>query len=273
MKSSFLIMAALSALSLTEASAQTHYATGFDTPTQKQGWQMFRKGATDINNEWTFGTVLPYTAPACLYHNYPVGGATPTDDWFVSPVFQFATGGKIDSVRTHFSGFGVPATADTLAIYLLVGSPDPALATQRKLLYDYRDAHYANDNTWRKTDPIAIPNTPGSAYIAIRYRTVSNWLDVRFDNLAITSNTATGLSDVRKNDQGFVCYPNPAHNSIEIRSAQTIAQIAIFDLTGKEMMRQPFQKSINIAQLTPGTYMVKAILANGNTSTQLLTKQ
>src|SRR5688572_18629963 len=102
--SALLILACL----LHESFAQTTlpYYSGFDNAAEQSGWVTFRKGST-ANGAWSVASFGAYSAPNSLSHNYPVGGSTPTDDWRVSPGFNFSNGGMIDSIRHNFSGFGM----------------------------------------------------------------------------------------------------------------------------------------------------------------------
>jgi hypothetical protein len=252
----------LSLFLCSKASAQTAlpYTTGFDNTAQKSGWKIFRKGDAGLYN-WGYTGTVAYSAPECVYHNYPVGGSTATDDWFVSPEFNFSSGGSIDSVRNRFAGFGLPRPGDTVAIYLLTGNPDPALAGGKILLYDYRGSSYMNDNTWRLTAPVTIPAHSGPAYIAFRYYTVVNWLDVRFDNLGLSS-SGTGVSEIATAPQLFY-YPNPATATLHFNTNAGIQRIAIMDISGKILLDQPFERTINIAHLPCGTYFVRSILSTG----------
>ena len=161
------------------AAAQTSlpYFTAFDNAGQQSGWTEYRLGEENAFYEWNYSTMQPYTAPNCLAHNYPVGGENLLDDWFVSPEFDFSGGGMLDSLHHAFSGFGVPGAGDTVAIYLLHGSQDPAVAT-KTLLMDFRGADYTGDGAWRRLDPIAIPAQSGESYIAIRYSTIINHFGV-----------------------------------------------------------------------------------------------
>lgn len=159
------------------------YFSGFDTPAQQSGWTLYRKGST-ISSAWTVAAQNFYSAPNALLHFYPVGEQT--DDWYVSPPFQFPAGGKIDSLRFSFIGFSPsPALTDTIAVYALTGSPDPALAT-KTLLLDFRGTNYVSDGLWRDTSAVPIPANAGSTYLAFKYVGNSSWLDARFDNLAIS---------------------------------------------------------------------------------------
>jgi hypothetical protein len=245
------------------------YTYGFDNTT---GWQTFRKGATPT---YTFEikTANPFAGTGNLYHDYPVGGGpAATDDWYVSPPFSFASGGKIDSLRRRFAGFGTPGAGDTVSIYLLKGSADPAMATSRTMLYDFRDANYINDNTWNKITNIAIPITPGTSYIAIRYRTVVNWLDVSFDNLRVSGN-ATNVNTVYKAGTHFHIAPNPATSQLNIQTKESFERINVYDMTGRKVIGQAFQQGVNIASLSAGTYVLELIDQYGQQGKTLFVKQ
>lgn len=248
------------------------YFTGFDNATQKNGWQLFRKGATGTYL-WTYTTFEPYSGTDCLYHDYPVGGTTMTDDWFVSPAFNLAAGGKLDSIRHYFSGFGTPGVNDTLAIYLITGNADPALATSKVLIHDFRGDKYNNDNTWRQTTNLTLPTAAGSSYLAIRYKTVNNWLTVKFDNIRLRSNAATGIAGPQRLTEIVSLFPNPATNAITIDTKADIAQTMICDLNGKIVYQQAFRKHLDLGTFGNGLYHMTLTTRSGERITQSFVKQ
>lgn len=257
----------------TKAQTALPYATGFDNTAQQAGWQLFRKGVTGSSRPyWVYATMMPFSAPNYLSHNYPVGGTDVTDNWFVSPMFHLDAGGKIDSVRHAFSGFGKPGAGDTVAIYLLVGNADPALATSRILLHDFRDTRYLNDGTWYQTSSIPIPATSGHCYIAFRYHTVVNWLDVKFDNLSV-SGAATGIDETGNSPVRVSCYPNPASDRLYFRPDAGIKEISVSDISGKELISRDFAPSIDISSLAPGTYLLRSVLYSGLVTAEVLIKK
>ena len=261
--SAFLFL--LPATATLQAQTVLPYFSGFDNATQKNGWQIIRKGATGTYI-WNYSTVEPYSGTDCLYHDYPVGGTTVTDDWFVSPPFILTAGGKLDSLRHSFSGFGTPANGDTLAIYLLAGNPDPALATSKTLLYDYRGANYNNDNTWHLTSNLTLPSTPGTSYIAIRYKTINNWLTVKFDNVRLRGNTTTGIGNPGNNTSFVKVFPNPAKDVLSIISAENITTLSIADLNGRVLYHKPFSKKVDVSSFEKGMYFITCIAESGKKS-------
>lgn len=257
------------------AQAQTNslpYQTGFDA-SAPAGWQLFKKGAsTDPNVKWATTSFGAYAGAMCLYHGYPVGGTLLTDDWYVSPGFNFSNGGQIDSIRRSFSGFGTPQTGDTVAIYLLKGSADPALAASKTLLLDFRGSGYSNDNSWYKVPQVTIPSSSGTSYIAIRYRTTNNWLDVRFDNLSLSGKSAASVKNIRTEPE-FTITPNPASSVITINARQRYSAVRIYDATGKMVVESAAATSLNVSGLSAGTYVVQVVTESGTSATSRFVKR
>lgn len=243
-----------------QASGQTPlpYFTGFDTPAQKQGWTLFR-GGSQTSSTWQFNNATAYSAPSSLVHYYPVGGSQLTDDWYISPGFNIPAGGKLDSIRHRFSGFGVPNAGDTLALYLLVGSANPNTATSKILLKDFRGADYQIDGNWNNTEGITLPSTPGTCYLAIRYATVINWLDVFFDNIRISGNPSTGIGEAAREHEptaAFRLHPNPARDYIRITGASKQDAVIILDVLGKKLWSGTYGEGLDTSTLPDGFYLV-----------------
>jgi hypothetical protein len=246
-----------------QLNAQKRYYSGFDNSTEKAGWKEFREGVTGSYN-WNYSSFEPYSMMDCLSHDYPVGGTLVTDDWFVSPPFNFSSGGKIDSLRYNFSGFSVPSTDDTLAIYLLVGSQNPSLATNKILLFDYRDTNYKRTNTWLKKTNVIIPSKVGSCYIAIKYRTISHWLTVKFDNISITSNALSSIENSQADM--FKVFPNPSNSELTIRVSNSLNALAstfiLYNSEGKEVCNKQFvnELKLDISNLSKGVYSYRILM-------------
>lgn len=253
-------------VSLSKAQTSLPYYTGFDDATQTAGWQAFRKGNADPNYRWMYATFTKYSAPYSLFHHYPVGGTVMTDDWFVSPGFSIPSGGRVDSIRSAFSGFGLPATADTVAIYLLRGSPDPALATSKTLLLDYRGADYSNNDTWT-AHTFSLAAATGTCYLAVRYKTVNNWLDVKFDNLKISSNATTSMRKSTVQEGTLKVYPNPASEELRISFDHQQAApvlIKIYNALGELQIEQNILEHEPLhLDLKNGTYFYTILMGSG----------
>ena len=63
-----------------------------------------------------------------------------------------------------------------------------------------------------------------------------------------------------KDNEGILIYPNPAENQINIQSSRDIDSMVIYDLSGREVMRQSMNgktQNVNIQALSTGTYLVQ----------------
>lgn len=209
------------------------YYSGFDTQEQKDGWTEYKTAATQFSH-WGDGGINSYSDPSCISHDYsPSTGIDLTDNWYVSPGFSINNGGVLDSIRYRFSGFSVPDTGDTIAIYLLNGSQDPTSAS-KTLLFDFRGNEYQPDDVYRIKTGLVLPPMGGLSYFAMRYRNTdcsSKWLTVYFDNISI-SGTSLGVNNKLKEDNVSI-YPNPSNGKFRISHTNDVISISINDYTGK----------------------------------------
>lgn len=275
-KNFYLTLALLFIIGLTKAQVALPYSTGFDNTGEQSGWQIHRLGATGTYN-WLYNGNNAHSAPTCLVHTYPVGGSNVTDDWFVSPMFNLEDGGMIDSIWHSFSGFGTPQTEDTLAIYLLIGSQNPSLASERIMLHDFKTG-YQNDNVWRSTTDIEIPEAAAHSHIAIRYKTVVNWLDVKFDDLGISGNSTVSITPQPSLKSDVECYPNPAQDFLFVSNHRaTPAQLSILNIHGQEVNSLVLAASstpqrIDVSSLQQGIYFIQTI-SDGNAIMRKIIKE
>ncbi len=234
MKKLLLVLAPCLLTFSSTAQVSLPYSTGFDSAGEQNDWQQFRKGVVSQFQEWDFDNAQSFSPTLALTHYYPVGGADVMDDWFVSPSFDISGGGMLDSVRYYFSGFGMPQAGDTVFIYLLNGNADPDLATSKEILYEFSGANYVNDATWRLLAPITLPAQAGESYIAFRYRTINNWLDVRFDNVAISGDGTVGLEEPETTV--VTVFPNPVSDGrIQFHTDANLTnkQLEVYNTTGQ----------------------------------------
>jgi hypothetical protein len=243
------------------------YITGFDNTTEQAGWTLYRKGST-IGSPWAYSiqSQLPYSGTKCLIHYYPVGEQTL--DWFVSPAFDFSAGGKIDTLRFAFTGFSsAPSSSDTVAVFLLSGSPDPDLATAKISLIDFRNANYVNDDVWRDTNTIVIPPTAGLSYIAFKYKGSSSWLDVRFDNLALSSSLAAPIASFTISSNANCIGETVGFTDVSSNNPTSWNWQFVGGSPATATVANP-----SITYNSPGTYTVSLTSSNSGGSSALATK-
>lgn len=243
------------------ATAQTTplpYYTDFDNGSAAN-WTFFAKGAANNGDlPWVVTIHNPYTESWSLMHTCSVGGGNTVDNWIVSPLFSFASGGKIDSVRSYLAtggGPGLPGPGDTIGIYLLNGSADPALASSVTLL-----ANFWTGNTtlysWVKTANVNIPPTAGNSYIAFRYRAVNNCINAYVDNLSISGNP-TAIQPIYKEGEDFTIAPNPAVNKINITTKKVFEEVSLYNAAGQRVYTTAYSDALEVSSLPAGIYTLE----------------
>lgn len=235
----------------------TPYYSGWDDASQEDGWTQFRLGNENPFYEWELSTVEKFSGTKGLIHNYPVGGTEAVDDWFVSPGFDLSSGGRIDSLRYLYAGFGTPVEGDTIQIVLLEGNQNPNLATSETVLYSFTDSSYVIDGIWKKIENITVPATSGMAYIGFKYFTTDNWLDVRFDNFSLSNNAIIGIE--KKNEADLSIFPTPNQGILNFKglTADKYA-ISIYNTIGEIVFEQDFNNGNSIVtSLTDGIYYIE----------------
>ena len=245
----------LMAFSETNSQVSLPYYSGFDSAAERIGWKQFRMGQDDTF-DFNFNGFDALSEPNSLYHDYPVGGISLTNDWFVSPELALPSGGSIDSIWFNTSGFGTPQVGDTIAIFALYGNKDPELATSKILLASITDSSYSKQPGWEYYTNIQIPASSEPCFIGINYQTVNNWLTIRIDNIYISEANTTNLSAL--NESGLTLYPNPASEMLYINKEQDeIREVVLYDYRGL-LMFQFFQvgNSLDISSLERGLYYI-----------------
>ncbi|MDQ3016413.1 MAG: T9SS type A sorting domain-containing protein [Bacteroidota bacterium] len=257
---------------ITSAQVTLPYYSGFDSPAERNGWGLYRTGEAAIGS-WALASIGGFSPPACMGHDYsPSSGATLADDWYVSPGFSILNGATLDSIRYLFSGFSVPASDDTIGVFLLIGSQNPANATSITTLADFRGNLYIADNVYRLLEPVALSTSIETAYLAIRYRNAdvsSRWLTVRFDNVAISGQTTS----VNPTDTplSISLFPNPCTTTLTIQHNNDGGQLFVRDISGRlinqcSLLRGQSTTTIDVVDLPVGFYNIVIEQANRNAS-------
>jgi hypothetical protein len=207
------------------------YTTGFDSPTQKAGWQQFRLGNDPTSYSWSYaGGGFSAT---CVSHDYNVG-ASATDtirDWFVSPPLNITTPSTL-TLKVKTGGFSTPFP-DSFEVLFSSKKQNPAsgnytvIANLSYMLPQYQ---------WLDT-VLNIPTVTDSGYIAFKYKTISAaWSTYAFDNIMVAEpvsvhSNAIGIS--------MRSYPNPLTSETTINTSMPLANatITVYNNTG-ELVKQ-----------------------------------
>ena len=271
-RTSLVLLFMLGFLFCANAQISLPYTNGFDNNSQNADWVAFRKGLTTIdgnpNHDWEpYTSAGAVTAPNYLLHDYPVGytGTQMTDDWLVSKSINFTNGARL-SLKAWIYAIADIMPGDSIEIYLLKNSQDPATATKIKiasLRSLVGSTGSMNTPVWKDTANIIIPATTGNAYLAIRYTCINNWYTVALDNLKLVANP-TGITDAGKEKITFRLYPNPATSVLQWQiAASDLHQLVkeegvILNYAGQELKRFRIKEAkLDISSLQPGIYYVR----------------
>lgn len=173
------------------------YYTGFDSPSEKAGWQQFRTGFLSL---YSWGT-----NSGILFHDYNVGGNS-TDtviDWFVSPPLNFTSPGTI-TMKVRTGGFSTPFP-DNCEIWFGTGNPNPATGNFVLIAnLSYMQPKYQ----WLDTS-VNVSFVSDSGYIAFKYKTIGAfWMDYGIDSIWVSS--PVGINEKENfNKIGVNIFPNP----------------------------------------------------------------
>lgn len=208
------------------------YSTGFDSPSEKMGWQQFRTGFSG-NYDWDYTATGAFSAPTCLFHDYSVGGNT-TDtviDWFVSPPLNFTSSGTV-SIKIKSEGFSNPLP-DNCEIWFGTNSPNPSIgnfvqvANLSNVLPKYQ---------WLDTI-INIPFVSDSGYLALKYKTIgAAWATYAIDDIEVSSLVGVNERDSFLKNETYI-FPNPFSSSttLQFNTMITNAELNLYTVYGKKI--------------------------------------
>lgn len=109
-------------------------------------------------------------------------------------------------------------------------------------------------------NPTMIASTPG--FSDVISGGISSGTVYKFTYTNIT----TGINENRNETNGISIYPNPANNNLTIKlnnKELNPTHIVVYDLTGKQILTEPFSETISIEKLTPGIYYLSLTGSGG----------
>ncbi len=89
--------------------------------------------------------------------------------------------------------------------------------------------------------------------------------------LIILYNTSILAVDDVSRDIAISIYPNPATDYISVKTKEKIKKLELYDLSGRKVKEKFSTSQMNISEKTPGTYVLRVELTNGeNFSTKII---
>ena len=127
----------------------------------------------------------------------------------------------------------------------------------------------ASGNAFASVNSDGLVTAIANGTAVIKAESVDNVLIT--DTIEITvRGQVLGSDDFSKKD--IVIYPNPATTAITIDTEETVTVVTIYNILGQKVARAA-ANTINIEELSQGTYSITIQLANGSTFTKKIIKQ
>ena len=104
--------------------------------------------------------------------------------------------------------------------------------------------------------------TPGSTLL------ISLWrysLGTGVDGTFLISAYDASLSNNTFSDEKFIAYPNPVKDILNLSYSKEISNVEVYNILGQQVITKEInasQSQVDMSQLAPGTYMVKAFVDN-----------
>lgn len=96
------------------------------------------------------------------------------------------------------------------------------------------------------------------------YNTSEIWVTSFGNGMKTGTVTVTGLTEFKNEETGVVVYPNPANEQLTISAGENrIEKIELYDITGRLVMSDTQQSTLNLQATPNGTYIIKVYSLNG----------
>lgn len=251
---------------------------GFESSSSlPSGWSI---GNPDGDAAWAVNTSVAHTGSHSLaFDNCDGDGSTDMTgriDWAYSPTYDFSSA---SSGNMSFDVGYLPTTdgsvtyTDTLVVYYSIDcgatwsqiykKGGVALSTGPVFtITSGTSCAVPSSSQWR-TDNITLPGAVGGhSNVQFAFKNISDWGDwLYLDNINITANSSLGIASLN-NTNTVIVYPNPAHNSLFINTAENTTSVSVTNIIGQVVVAE--QKvaaqqvhSIDISSLANGVYLVK----------------
>ena len=125
----------------------------------------------------------------------------------------------------------------------------------------------------------ALTLDDGTYVAVLYYYNGSDWIQFTpYENSFVyfTLSTPTGLDEVDGAAGDLAVYPNPVQETLHVRQAGEVIDLAVYDLSGRELLRltpAPGEElQVPVADLQAGTYLLRVRTAQEVKTTQFIKK-
>jgi len=194
---------------------------------------------------------------ATIYQKSPVG--LPYISTLSQPIASFLQNIAAITVLDSLSTWNISANSPKADFSYIVNASTVNF-TNSSLNVDKYSWDFGDGNTDTVADPVHTYTTPGTYMVSMEASSVCGF-DKTTDTVEIVSTGVNQISDT----EGFLIYPNPAQDRINIQFSTLIdAKLEIQDLNGRTVLREQLNNTgsknnfnININSIVPGTYIIK----------------
>jgi hypothetical protein len=229
------------------------------------GWTAYRgMDGVGITQDWGTSTLRNYSAPNSAYVRYEAGGLA--EDWLVTPQIDLT---NRTACSLSFYG-GQQYTAEYGTVYnVMVSTTSQTDHASFTNVATYAEADFgtAQPLTSLKTVDLSAYNGQ-QIYIAfvMIQDDGDNWF---IDDVNVTG--TLGTADFNSNLKASL-YPNPTKGVLNIDTTEAIEKIEVYGILGNLVKTVNNTKTVDMTELSNGSYMVKVKTVEGNVSTQKVMK-
>lgn len=179
-----------------------------------------------------------------------------------------ATNAKSDSIKWQDLTGNLPGA---MSVYQIQPHPDADSVLLAATIYGL---YYTTNNgkTWLKET--RVPNVP---ILEMKLRASDKSLFLFTHGRGVWHLELSNLNNTSPTNEivfnNLKVYPNPANQVINIESIDNITQAQIFNLEGKELLRQENTRQVDVSNLSKGFYLLKLYDEKGRYSVQKIIKE
>src|SRR5690606_8320848 len=272
-----LLSAAFMCAAITGANAQTTiFSEDFDgaTPT---GWTSIDADAD--GDEWLIVDMSTHAKPgiaagvnmlASYSYDNNSGPLTP-DNYIFSPAIDLSAYGANDVIKLKWKASALDASysAETYSVYVSDTNTAAAMLASTTKLSSISLSGVV-DLTANELDISALAGQ-STVYFAFRHHDSTDEFAIVIDDIEIITTTASSAEFFTEN---FNMYPNPVTDvlNIESKNGLNASEIKITDMTGKVVKVQKDVTSINVSNLSVGTYLIDITTNEGKATSKFIKK-
>jgi hypothetical protein len=215
------------------------------------GWDMITSGTTPIPG-FNGGTMSTPTGGGnqAAYVEYETGGASSNDQWLITPKFTMAANKDLSFWVYWFGTY-----QDHLDVK--VSTTDNATASFTSTILTL-DSNSLDQNAWKQVSASLASYSTQNIYLAFNEHVADNYTDGAFLAIDLVKvDVASGISD-NKTDSPVSIFPNPAKDILHI-AANNIKSVVIYNIMGAQVAAYGNVHTINVSDLSVGSYIVKVI--------------